>query len=380
VLILVSSESALSIKTGELVSDLRALAVAALERLYRPEDRLFAFRVRRRRCGDIVEGLSHRYTAIALIGLAGETEDVTAGILRGQTRQQLCDHLLAGVDDIHNLGDVALMFWAARALDHGDAPRALARLKALMPCAGRHPTVELAWVLTALVVPGHELADEELATRVAHRLLGAFREESGLFAHSPNGANRSSFRAHVSCFADMAYPVQALSHYGVAAACPEALNVARCCADRMCKLQGTHGQWWWHFDVRTGRLIERYPVYAVHQDAMAPMALFAAQEACGADYSRSIERGLRWLLEPPEINGSLIDQESELIWRKVGRREPGKLSRGLQAATSKVHAALRMPGLDRVFRPDRVDYESRPYHMGWLLYAWSGGRGSRFLN
>ena len=37
-------------------------------------------------------------------------------------------------------------------------------------------------------------------------------------------------------------------------------------------------------DVRTGRVIEGYPVYAIHQDAMGPMALFALEDACGVQH------------------------------------------------------------------------------------------------
>ena len=122
--------------------------------------------------------------------------------------------------------------------------------------------------------------------------------------------------------------------------------------------------------MRTGRVVERYPVYSVHQDSMAPMALFAVAEACGVDHFESIERGLRWLTDPPEIPGALIDADREIIWRKVARREPRRLVRGLQATASRVHPSIRVPALNVAFPPSSVDYESRPYHMGWILHVW----------
>jgi hypothetical protein len=36
--------------------------------------------------------------------------------------------------------------------------------------------------------------------------------------------------------------------------------------------------------------------------------------------------------------------------------------------------ALRAPGIDRLFPPGTIDYEDRPYHYGWLLYAWAQPR------
>ena len=79
-------------------------------------------------------------------------------------------------------------------------------------------------------------------------------------------------------------------------------------------------------------MIEGYPVYAVHQDAMAPMALLAVEDAGGPDFAGPVERGLEWLRSAPELGGgSLVDDAAGLIWRKVARREPGKLARSLQA-------------------------------------------------
>ena len=63
-----------------------------------------------------------------------------------------------------------------------------------------------------------------------------------------------------------------LSHYHMVTGDSKAAEVASACAKHMCELQGPQGQWWWHFDIRTGRVVEHYPVYAVHQDSMAPMA------------------------------------------------------------------------------------------------------------
>ena len=111
---------------------------------------------------------------------------------------------------------------------------------------------------------------------------------------------------------------------------------------------------------------------------MAPMALSAVAEACGRDHSESIEKGLRWLTNPPEISGALIDTERDIIWRKVARRGPGRLAIRLQATASRLHPAIRLPGVDIAFPPSSVDYESRPYHMGWILHAWPASRSAAF--
>ncbi len=363
---------------SEVVGTLRSIAVNSLARMYRPEEKLFSFRLRKKGREEILEGISRRYTAIALIGMAGEDRHITSEVLKKHSLQDVCERLLNDCGQSQELGEVALTTWAARVLRHKDAHKAVMTLKLMEPEKGLYRTVELSWALTALIAGDSEPADAPLAKKIADMLITSFNSQSGLFPHAPAGKGLSSLRSHVSCFADFVYPIQALSYYYKKTADTNAAEIAGRCAECMCKLQGLQGQWWWHYDLRTGRVVERFPVYSVHQDSMAPMALFDLADACGKkDYSEAIEKSLRWLANPPEIPESLIDRERDIIWRKIARREPVKLVRKLQATASYIHPALRVPGADFLFPAVSIDYESRPYHMGWILYAWPGERTMR---
>jgi hypothetical protein len=359
------------------VSRLRALAIRGLARMYRPEEGLFAFRVRRRGEELLLEGSSHRYTAMALIGLAGEDEAVQASVLAGIGVREACARLVTELDGLDNLGDVALVLWAACAAGYADRRSVVQRLLALQPDEAAHPTVEVAWTLAALCADV-DAPVGPLRSRLARRLIAAFEPRSGMFPHGLGGRT-GGFRGHVCCFADLVYPVHALARYAELFGDAEARDVALHCAREFCARQGPDGQWWWHYDRRTGDVVERYPVYAVHQDAMAPMALLALERAAAIDLRSPIARGLGWLAHAPELGGgSLIDEGADLIWRKVARREPRKLSRYAQAAASRLHPGLRTPGLDVLFPPCVVDYEDRPYHLGWLLHAWPPARAARW--
>jgi hypothetical protein len=357
------------------VARLRSLALRGLPRMYDPAAERFVFRVRRTAGGIRCEGLSHRYTAIALIGLAGESAPTAGLALRGARPSAVCASLVSALGANHDLGDVALTAWACAALGHPGRERALRRLHELRPLEGPQPAVALAWTLAALCLAGAG-ADEGLRAAVARRLLASRVPASGLFPHVAGGAR--GLRGHVCCFADIVYPVHALSLYARATGDREALAAALRCARVAVATQGADGQWWWHYDVRTGRVVERYPVYAVHQDSMAPLALLALADASGEDFAAPIERGLQWLESAPELaGGSLIDDDAELVWRKVARRGPGKLARALQAGASRAHPAWRVPGLDRLLPARAIDDEDRPYHLGWVLHAWRGREGRR---
>lgn len=355
----------------EKILQLRSLAVRRLSMMYKPDRRRFAFRLRRdRKEGHVLEGHSDRYTAIVLIGLREHPESAAAEVLGGASREEIVEDLIKAADRAGDLGEVALTLWAARTLGHGDTAKALSRLRSMDPVARPYPTVELSWALTSLVVDGCGETDEALAEKIASRLLLSFEPRSSLFPHWPAGSKFPRMRAHISCFADQVYPIQALACYYQRTGDRQAVSAASSCATRLCAVQGQNGQWWWHYDVRSGQVVERYPVYSVHQDAMAPMALFALGEAAGLDYSAEIGKGMEWLYCRPETKLPLVEPEADVVWRKVARREPLKISRGLQALASALHPRCRVPGLDVLFRPNQIDYECRPYHLGWLLYAW----------
>jgi hypothetical protein len=254
-----------------------------------------------------------------------------------------------------------------------DVGLAVGRLLTLDPAGPDHATVEVAWTLAALSA----LCDpalNDVRDRVADRLLNTCGTTPTLFPHR---TDKSGWRSHVTCFADQIYPIHALSMYAAAARNARALDAASAAGLHLCRLQGREGQWWWHYDFRTGVTLERYPVYAIHQDAMAPMGFFALYDAGGPDCRDAIARGLEWLAAPPELGGrSLVDEKAGVIWRKVSRHEPKKAVRYLQAGLSGLYPSLRVPGVDRLFPAGAIDYETRPYHLGWFLYAWRGARAA----
>jgi hypothetical protein len=359
------------------VRDLRRLAISGLARMYRPNEELFAFRIRRAAHQLLLEGSSPRYTAIALMGLAGEDEAVQASVLAGSGVRAACARLVREVPGLKRLGDVALVLWAACTVGHPDQRSVTDRLLAFLPDEKAYPTVEVAWTLAALCAAS-DIRAEPLRHRLARRLIDSYEPSAATFPHVL-GASAGRLRQHVSCFADLVYPTHALARYASLCGDPEAREVALLCARGICARQGPDGQWWWHYDHRSGRIVEPYPVYAVHQDAMAPMALFAVEDATGVMFDAEIGRSLDWLALAPELGGgSLIDEHAGLIWRKVARREPNKLSRYVQAMASRFHQELRVPGLDMILPARVIDYEDRPYHLGWLLYAWPAARLARW--
>ncbi|MCH8822880.1 MAG: hypothetical protein IH984_05155 [Planctomycetes bacterium] len=356
---------------SETLNRVTSIALAGLQKMYCKKTHRFAFTLRKSEIDKLCcIGESMRYGAIVVIGARYLPENLQQDLFAGETAKQFCSRLIEDIDAVTNLGDVALITWAAAELKHPKLEVAVNRIREMSGANCPCPTVEAAWVLSALSVANDQLDVSNEILQAKQWLIGCIDLSAGIFAHHTDQSKSLGGRSHVSCFADQVYPIQALAKYHQAVGDNESLNAATVCAERICKLQGDAGQWWWHYDVRTGNVIEGYPVYSVHQDSMGPMALLDLQEAGGPCFDKAIELSLQWLNNAPEIGSSLIDEENSVIWRKVARAEPKKATRFIRAAATRAHPNLKMRWLDSVFRPTVIDYECRPYHLGWILYTW----------
>jgi hypothetical protein len=353
------------------------LALDGLVTAYDPHSARFAQTVRAVRTPSGVrvrpEGTNLRYAAIAALGLSRATTAAQHRVLTGLSADELAADVARRAAGHADLGAVALAAWASAEVLEVPDEALLADLATRLGDDAPAPTVDTAWALTAAVASLALDAGSAAAGRVrdaARRRLLAEQGPQGIFPHALPAMSLGRWRSHVGCFADQVYPIQALARLGAADADGEALRAAERCAARIVELQGPAGQWWWHYDQRNGEVVERYPVYSVHQHAMAPMALLDLAEAGGSDHTAAVARGLRWLDAHPEVLEDLVSPRHGLVWRKVGRREPPKAARRVAAVATSLVPGARLPGLDAALPAVVVDHECRPYELGWLLYAW----------
>lgn len=355
------------------IDELVDLALTGLPRMHKAGE--FGHTLRARNTSEDteeLEGDSLRYTAIVSLGLAFLPADEQRSALEGMSARELGLVCAARARTSADPGAIALAAWAAAEVSGFYAQFLFDRLEDHLKSGGPVETVTCAWALTASIA-ARELGDTRKLMRLAADLLLQAQSRQGLFPHVLSRGNSGYGRAHIGCFADQVYPIQALSRLHAAYATPGALAAAEACATRICALQGSAGQWWWHYDTRDGSVVEGYPVYSVHQHGMAPMVLLDLKEAGGQDHSSSIRRGMDWLFQRPELSTRLVENDKGVIWRKVARREPGKTVRWLSAITTAASPGFRLPGLDLLFPPRSIDHECRPYELGWLLYAWLSG-------
>lgn len=353
------------------VRDLNSLAVKGLVPMFDPQNQLFCERLKLTKEGLKKEGLSPRYTLMTLMGLhKGEGY----GLQNPFDSRAIMNGLLAGNAWLDNIGDLGLLLWLC-ALLAPERYEELYRSFNVAAALGHYReareglTMELAWFLSGLA-HGAMAGQRNISglTDLAHTTFDLIKKNqgrNGVFGHL---ASRSgivgALRGRLGSFADQVYPIYALSKFGCAFGNDEALRSAQKCAQTICEFQGPLGQWWWHYDSQAGRVVGKYPVYSVHQDAMAPLALFALGESTEQDYTPCIFKGLAWIYGGNELNRNLCETSKNIVWRSIYLPKP----------ESYIMKAGRVLG----FGPEsptpaelRVDFEDRPYHFGWVLYAFA---------
>jgi hypothetical protein len=354
------------------IPELCDLAAAGLVEMLDAEGQIFCDIYNRTGKGMSREGRSPRYTMMTLLGLHRYEQ---SGRRSPVATLPVLDALLNDTRWINSAGDVGLLLWTCAEL----VPEKLSEVYqevgaqgALMrfPDGRQGRTMEVAWYLMGIAscyLAGHAdlpgLAEQVVAARqILERNCGA----SGVYGHLSPGRSLAGFvRGRIGSFADQVYPTIAFARLSQVLHDEKARQMALRTAEKMCELQAQLGEWCWHYDSVSGRVVSRYPVYSVHQHAMGPMMLFAVGEAAGCDFRNAIDKGLAWITGNNELRRNFVEPSLGLVWRCIY----------LNSIDAYTDAALRFLRL----RSDTVDahrlkirYECRPYELGWLLYAFAG--------
>jgi hypothetical protein len=371
-----------TIAKTKIVSDLVPMALRGLAELYDPQSHLFVYQIK--------DGLRIRthvhqtfvYSAITALGLRRSRQHGWKDIPADET--QVIAATVKLIDQRQRPGDIGLLLWADAIVGPAHSDSLLKDVGQLVQTStiDSMSTMELAWLLTGLCYLPTDTPRaaeiEQWARSLSQAIRRRHRQATGLFAHRTGGAWPASVRNEIGNFADQIYATYALTAFHERFDHVEALACAVRCARRLCALQGPLGQWWWHYHSRHGFVAAKYPVYGVHQDGMAPMALIKLARLSGEDFSESIGRGLNWLFGANELGTAMVEWDHGIVWREIQLQTSVlPLRYGAMAA-----AQLGLSGVTELFNSTSLlqrNDEMFSYHLGWLLYAFADARSRHIL-
>jgi hypothetical protein len=354
------------------VPELVSLAARSLTAMFDADKQLFCHRLLCTERGLVRERVSPRYTIMTLLGLK---ELELTGMDSPFDTEAIYRSFVRDKKWIQGVGDIGLLIWLAAAFQP-DHLECLLRTLDCETALDRHSdaqesrTMELAWFLAGLAHAAEaspKLVNTlmDLCAATYHRI-EENQGEYGLFAHmNPKNSLTGRLRAHIGSFADQIYPIYAMSKFAKTFHVEDPLGPALECATAICGAQGESGQWWWLYDTSSGRVSSRYPVYSVHQHGMAPMGLFAVEEASGQCFNKFIYKGLRWIYGTNELGVDMRDRARNLIWRCLLPRH--RQTKYWEMALS----VVRPRNQNTKVRSLKILYEQRPYESGWLLFAFA---------
>jgi hypothetical protein len=345
-------------------------AVSALEAVYSSERALFPYSASVRG-GEYVNDYGPpqtlRYTINSLLGLQ-EAAHATGSSETAEVNSLVDAFLERQYGNITSYADLGLLLVLLRDRADGrharDARRRIEEVVA-SDDARNLDMQSLSWMLWGLSAAAQGGASTPCAADLFHLIVRDFVHPSSLL---PRHSGRLYRRSLVS-FGAVVYFLRALHEYASLTGNPEAEALFHNGVERMIDVQGRRGEWPWLFSVRSGRPVDLYPVFAVHQDSMAMLFLLPALDAGIPSAREAIERSFAWVLGENELHEPMYAGDPFRAYRSIERTDPfPRATRYARALANDVLGRTSAPaGAGRV----RVNPECRSYHLGWILYAWS---------
>jgi len=348
---------------------LNSLALRSLCSLFDEKEQLFSERVTLSKDGYRRGRTSRKHTIVALLGLHRLGE---SGGIQPFDTESIQDVVFQDRSWVKSAGDLGLLTWFTAVclpdrlrvvLDEFDFERVLGTYEDGRQARTAGLAFFLAGIAHARLARPETLLELTDVAADTYRLLQDNQSQGGIFGHAASARfPRESLYSRFGTFSDQICAIYALSMLARAFQIEEPLESALACANSVCALQGELGQWWFLYDKRTSRVVNRYPVLSLHQDGTGPFGLLALGEVTGRSFHKAISKGLSWIAGANELRNDLRNIDRAFIWDSIGTK--GRMAKYWEATLG-----FLVPSRETDMDSLRIQYDARPDHFGWLLYA-----------
>jgi hypothetical protein len=346
--------------------------IGLLEKMYDQRACLFSSSARLKD-GEYINDFSsqskYRYTLNVLIGLQKLNDYYRTHWDLGRIIEKYLSELpVMGL----SLGDRGLLLHALALANHEQSRQIYISLYDALKNrskALRHTVQDISWASMGITT---------YATKKRDRDSNGFAREVINYLHQDlmNGRtllpqHNRGIRGGFVSFGGITYFLIALEHFSRAFDDHDIRKIFKGAVGKVLALQGEYGEWPWFIDSSSGKIMDWYQVYSVHQDSMAMLFLLPAFDMGVKDSEEAIIKSYSWLFGNNQLNERMIQDKPFFIYRSIRRKSkieerPLRLLRSFGNKIIGRNAILESP--DSL----EINKECRSYHLGWILYAWAG--------
>jgi len=311
------------------------------------------------------------HSIISLIGIAKHKNSLDVDF--NKTVEELIQLVL---NDNNAIRESGLLLWLLSLINHSAIDKVMAYILSIdHKKILQTETMELAWLVIGLIYAYQREPTKKIDKTLKiyiELLITRFNLKTKLFVHRSKKHASWDIRYNIANFADQIYSIYAISRYIKVTSDNKFCDIAEQCADSITLMQGELGQWWWHYDSNKGTVIEKYPVYSVHQDSMAPFALMALMEVSSKDYFPALKLGVKWLSGQNELSMNMLaSNDNNFINRGINRTTVLNLLRKVVTLSTKLNLPFSLP--EKYNKKEYLELMNweHSYHLGWVLYTYT---------
>jgi hypothetical protein len=309
-----------------------------------------------------------RYSINSLLGLAEAARVGRPGPSAAEVEALAAQFLARHEDDIVTCADAGLLTLLLAEYGEPDAPalaRALGRLTTqLGRPVGELNMQDLAWALwgsCAGIRAG--LPD---ATELGRTAFGLIRSSLVVAATQLPRHSTRRYRRDIVSFGSLVYFLRAMHEYAETVGDDDAEALFNRGVGYALGLQGPQGEWPWLMHAGSGRIVDVYPVFSVHQDSMAMLFLLPARDRGLPGAADAVPRSLAWCFGENELALEFYVPDPFVAYRSIERNERAPRLRRYARSLAPARGQATFGAGDVHLNP-----ECRSYHLGWVLFAWA---------
>ena len=204
---------------------------------------------------------------------------------------------------------------------------------------------------------------KKITRKIAHKIVNDYLNGTTLIPK-----HNHTIRGNFVSFGGIVYYLMSLYEFANNYNDNYFLSIFRESVSQIIRLQCKDGAWPWFIDSTSGKVMDWYQIYSVHQDSMAMLFLLPAYDLDINGSEEAIVKSYKYLFGENHLNEKMIITDPFFIYRSFKKNKI--FEKPVRLISSIVRKVSRLENKNPTDNSISLNKECRSYHLGWILYAW----------